>query len=127
MSTRVYVSFDYDHDQDLKVMLLGQAGHPDSPFTISDTSITEAMPDWKTKARAKIRNSDVVAVICGTSTHTANGVAAEVIIAQEENRPYFLLHGRAGKVCTKPTTARGTDKIYDWTWPNLKKLVGGAR
>jgi len=124
---RVYVSFDYDHDDDLKVMLLGQADNPDSPFEISDTSITEATSDWKAKARTKIKASDTVAVICGEHTHTASGVSAEVTIAQEEKKPYFLLHGRKGKTCTKPTSATTTDKIYEWTWPILKSLIGGSR
>jgi hypothetical protein len=127
MAKRVYVSFDYDHDEDLKIMLVGQAKNPDSPFTISDTSIKEASPDWKAKARARVKNSDVVAVICGASTHTASGVAAEVTIAQEEKKPYFLLRGRPDKTCTKPTSAKDDDKMYGWTWPNLKTLIGGGR
>jgi hypothetical protein len=126
-ATRVYVSFDYDHDDDLKVLLIGQSKNPDSPFEITDTSIQDATTDWKAKARAKIKRSDLVAVICGQYTHTAAGVSAEVTIAQEEGKPYFLLKGRADKTCTKPTTAKTTDKIYDWTWANLKLLIGGSR
>src|SRR2546428_11778087 len=99
VATRVYVSFDYDNDEDLKILLLGQAKNADSPFEISDTSIREATSDWKAKARARIQRSQVVAVICGMSTHKAAGVAAEVTIAQEEGKPYFLLQGRDGKTC----------------------------
>lgn len=48
--TRVYVSFDFDHDEDLKVHLIGQAKHGDSPFWIADWSIKEAVgTDWKKK------------------------------------------------------------------------------
>ncbi len=54
-------------------------------------------------------------------------MANEVTIAQEEEKPYFLLKGRKDKTCTKPTTAKQTDKIYDWTWDNLKNLIGGTR
>jgi hypothetical protein len=59
--------------------------------------------------------------------HSASGVAAELSITKEEKKPYFLLWGRSGKNCTKPSTALETDKIYKWTWDNLKALVGGAR
>lgn len=123
--TRVFISFDYDLD--LKNFLVGQSKNPDSPFEISDASIKEASPDWKTKARTSIRNADVVTVICGEHTDTAKGVAAELTIAQEENASYFLLHGRNGKSAKKPTSAKSTDKVYDWTWDNLKRLIGGAR
>jgi transcriptional regulator of nitric oxide reductase len=49
---RVFISFDYDHDLDLKNLLVGQAKNEDSPFEIADFSIKEAISeDWKKKAR----------------------------------------------------------------------------
>lgn len=125
--TRVFISFDYDNDSDLKVLLVGQSKNDDSPFDIADQSITVATPGWKAEARRRIRASDTVAVICGHYTDTAIGVSAEVEIAQEEGIPYFLLGGRAKGVNKKPVSAKTGDKVYDWTWPNLKLLVKGNR
>jgi hypothetical protein len=126
--TRAFISFDYDHDDDLRTMLVGQSKHSDTPFAIADYSLKEPLSgDWKTKIRSRIRGVDVVIVICGEYTYTASGVAAELQIAREEHKPYFLLWGRSGKNCTKPSTALPTDKIYNWTWSNLKELVGGSR
>src|SRR6266511_1390835 len=126
--TRVYISFDFDHDEDLKTLLVGQSKNEASPFEIADWSIKEAVTgDWKAKARQRIRAVDTVAVICGKYTNTATGVAAEVTIAQEENIAYFLLAGRADGGNKKPTTAKVSDKLYNWTWPNLKTLIGGGR
>ncbi len=127
-ASRVFTSFDYDHDEDLRVMLVGQAKNPDTPFNLADWSVKEPLTgDWKEKIRARIRRVEQVVVICGEYTHTATGVAAELLIAQEENKPYFLLWGRKNKTCAKPTTALPTDKIYNWTWENLKRLIGGER
>lgn len=125
--TRVFVSFDYDHDSFLKEALVGQSRNPDSPFELADWSIKEAIDvRWKDHARRRLRSIDVVAVICGEHTHTATGVSAEIKIAKEEGKPYFLLRGYAGRTCTRPTEAP-SDKMYDWTWPNLKALIMGAR
>ena len=125
---RVFISFDYDHDEDLKVLLVGQAKHPDSPFDLADWSVKEPMTgNWKEKVRAKIRSTDIVAVICGEYTDSATGVSAELLIAQEERKPYFLLWGRTNKTCRKPMSAKTSDKIYNWTWDNLKALIGGSR
>jgi hypothetical protein len=66
-------------------------------------------------------------VICGEHTDTATGVSAELKIAQEEGVTYFLLQGYADKTCKKPKAAKDSDKMYKWTWDNLKKLVGGGR
>lgn len=128
MKTRVFISFDYDHDIDLKNLLVGQARHPDSPFEITDMSIKEAISkNWKENARRRIKSCDVVAVICGEYTNSASGVSAELKIAQDEGIPYFLLWGRTNEVCIKPVSAKSTDKMYRWTWDNLKSLIGGAR
>jgi hypothetical protein len=125
---RVFTAFDYDHDQSLKNLLMGQAKNPESPFNMHDWSVKEAFPgDWKEKVRERISRVDQVIVLCGEHTHTATGVSVELTIAQEEGKPYFLLWGYSGKGCTKPTSARHSDKIYNWTWDNLKSLIAGNR
>jgi hypothetical protein len=125
---RVFISFDYDHDETLKTFLVGQANLPDSPFELADWSIKEHIDgNWKEKAKSRIRAVDVVAVICGKHTHTAIGVRAEVQIAQAEGKPYFLLNGYKDVTGVKPTAAKATDKIYKWTWDNLKSLIAGNR
>jgi len=72
-------------------------------------------------------NVDLVVVLCGTKTHTAKGVADELQIARDKKKDYFLLEAYSDKTCTKPTTAQSTDKMYSWTWDNLKILIGGGR
>lgn len=126
---RVFISFDVDHDEGAKKMLAGQAKLPDSPFDFKDASVKEPLTgDWKEKVRRRMENIDLVIVLCGEHTHTASGVAAEVTIAQEkEDMQYFLLAAYADKTCTKPTSAKSSDKVYNWTWPNLKTLIGGGR
>ena len=124
---RCFVSFDYDNDQFLKTSLIAQAKNSDSPFEISDWSIKEASSDWKQGARARIKNSEIVIVMCGKNTHTAAGVSIELEIAQEENKPYFLLAGYNSGGNRKPPSTKSSDKLYNWTWPNLKALIHGNR
>ncbi len=128
MKKKVFISFDYDYDLELKNVLVGQARNPDSPFTINDMSIKQAIDsNWKYFARQKIRQCDIGIVICGKHTNNASGVAAELSIMQEEGVPYFLLCGRADGNVLKPSNAKNTDGIYKWTWDNLKKLIAGNR
>jgi len=125
---RAFISFDFDHDEDLKNLLVGQSKHPDTDFEIVDMSIKEAIPtNWRENARRRIKGCDVVIVICGEYTYNTTGVSAELNIAREEQVPYFLLWGRSDKQCTKPPSALGSDSVYKWTWDNLKALVNGAR
>lgn len=124
---RAFISFDYDNDARLKDLLIGQSKNPDSPFEVHDWSIKTASPTWREEARRRIRASGLVIVLCGKYTHLATGVGVELGIAQEEGVDYFLLAGYSDGSNTRPTTAKSTDKMYNWTWEDLKKLVNGAR
>ena len=124
MKKRVFISFDYDNDVELKNLLVGQSKNPDSPFEITDMSIKQTIEkDWKENARRRIKSCDLVVVICGEHTNSASGVHTELKIAQEEGVPYFLLWGRSTKKCVKPLSAKQTDYIYRWSWDNLKILI----
>lgn len=123
-----FISFDFDHDEDLRNLLVGQAKNSDTPFSIADQSVKEPLTgDWKAKVRARIRRTSVVIVICGEYTASAQGVGEEIKIAIEESKPYFLLWGRKEKAAQKPPNAQPGDKIYTWSWENLKNLIAGAR
>jgi hypothetical protein len=97
----------------LRTLLANQAKFDDSPFEIADYSVREAFrgTNWQEQVRRRMRRVGQVAVICGHHTDTATGVAAEVRIAREERKPYFLLWGRASGTVKKPTTALRADKI----------------
>lgn len=125
--TRVFISFDYDNDARQKDLLVGQSKHPDTDFEFADWSSKEHLTgDWKAKIKAKLAYVDVVCVLCGKNMTSATGVAHEVTIAQEIGKPYFLLAAYQDG-CLKPSTARATDKLYKWTWENLKNLIKGDR
>lgn len=125
---RVFISFDVDNDQDIKVLLAGQAELGESPFEFVDASVKGHLAgDWKGKVKRRLANVEVVIILCGEKTHTASGVAAELSIAKDIKTPYFLLSAYPNKNCMKPTSATAGDKLYEWTWPNLKLLINGSR
>ena len=128
MAKKTFISFDYDHDSDLKNLLDGQSKNPDSPFEIANYSLKEPLTgDWKAKVRDRIKLVGLVIVMCGEHTDSASGVSAELEIAQDLGKEYFLLYGRSDKTCVKPKAAKSTDKMYKWTWDNLKAIVAGNR
>ena len=101
-----FISFDYDHDKELRDALVGQAKSPDTPFSIADWSVKEPFDEaWRKKVRDLIHRADLTIVICGEHTHQAKGVEAEVTMVQQAGKPYFLLKGRRKKTCTRPKSA----------------------
>ena len=122
--SRVFTSFDFEHDEDLRTLLVGQSRNPNTPFEIVDWSLKEALPgDWKAKVRDRIRRVDKVIVICGEHTDRASGVSAEVRIAREEGKPVYFIKGRPDKACKLPRAAHPRDRIRPWTWTGLSIML----
>jgi hypothetical protein len=122
---RVYISFDVDHDRELYERLLGQARG--AGFCVSgESEFVSSDERWAERARRRIREADEVIVICGEHTEASQGMTAEIRIAQEEKTPYFLLWGRRGAMCTKPTGAKSAEGMYNWTREILEDQIAIA-
>ncbi len=80
--TKVFVSYDYEHDLDMKNNLITESNRSDSPFSINDLSLNEKVPDWQQKARKAIEKCDVFVVLLRENTHQASGVIREVRMAR---------------------------------------------
>lgn len=121
---RVFTSFDVAHDGDLKTRLLGEAAQSGSGFEIQGCSEgAELTGSWSDGVRRRIAAADEVIIVCGEHTQDSLQVAAEIGIAQEEQKPYFLLWGRRGVMCTKPVGARPDDGMYSWTTSILRDQI----
>jgi len=120
---RVFVSFDFDHDRDIKNFLMGQAKLPTSPFWGADWSMKEAAPqrNWEQEAERRIKQCDIVIVMVGQQTHKAQGVLKEVQFAREAGIPIVqIIAYKEGNYTAVPNAGR----LYRWNWENLKKLIG---
>lgn len=125
--TKVFVSFDFDHDRELRKLIAAQAALPRSPFEIADHSLKEParQSQWESKARSAISRADVFIVLLGPYTRSASGVKKEVAIAVALDKRRFQLigygHGR------RDWALPGGGRAYRWNWPNLEKLLTPPR
>ena len=117
--TKVFASYDYEHDSDMKSNLIAESKKPDSPFSINDLSLQEKEPDWQQKARAAIERSDVVVVLLGDNTHQASGVRREIKMARQIGKRRFQLR----KQGHNPKPLEGAGDVVAWRWKNLKKYL----
>lgn len=121
---RIFVSYDREHDEDLLARLVEEAAEATSEFEILGYSTIRSPTDpWDERLRRSIQDSDQVVVLCGEHTELSVRVAAEVRMAQEEDRPYVLLWGRREPMCKKPTTATPADSMYSWTPEILREQI----
>ena len=124
---RVFMSFDRDRDRDLHERLIRQSHGSDSPFEVADWSGRDCLmegDDRDESLRTRIGRVDAVIVLCGEHTDSSIGVTLELKVAQDQNKPYFLVWGRRGLTCTKPLSAKPDDSMYTWLWSVLKFQIG---
>jgi hypothetical protein len=77
---------------------------------------------WELRARRAIARSDVIIVMLGRRTRLASGVLKEIRMAKALGKPIIQIIGyRNG---TSAWRVPGAGRVYLWTWPNLKKLLG---
>jgi hypothetical protein len=122
-NVRIFMSYDLENDEDLYDLLLAQSLKPSSGFEISARSDSGAADRWDERVRRRICGADEVIVICGEHTGASPRVSAELRIAQEEQKPYFLLWGRRERMCTKPVGAKPNEGMYSWTWEILQNQI----
>lgn len=123
-NVRVYASFDLDHDQDLSDRLLAQSQKGGSEFKVVACSQPGEMSErWSESARRQIERVDEVILICGEHTGSSPRMSAELSLAREAKKPYFLLWGRRERMCTKPVGAKSDEGIYGWTPEILREQV----
>lgn len=92
LDLNIFVSFEFDKDNDLKNNFYEQAKEH-TQHRVRNSSLNEAYPDdaWKNRARAAIRECDVVVVLIGQDTHNAQGVIVETDMARSMNKPVIQI------------------------------------
>lgn len=125
--TKIFVSFDYDHDRVLRDFIVGQAKLLDSPFEVSDYSLKEAKREavWEARARRAIVRADKFVVMLGPHTRRATGVRKEVAMAVALGKPRFQVIGY--KQGSREWAVRNGGRVYRWRWETLKQLLAPPR
>ena len=118
VKTPVYVSFDYENDKKLKDFIIGQSKLKDSPFSVIDHSIKkEVSGDWEVDAEKRIKKSNIVLVMVGQKTHSAQGVKKEVAIARRHGKKIIQITGYKNG---RPKPVKDAGRLRKWSWDNLK-------
>jgi hypothetical protein len=113
---RIFVIFDTEHDGDLYALLRAQSDGPGCGFSvIGGSEASRGSEAGRARLRDQIRAADQTIVICTENTEASPDIHAEFLIVTEEEKPYFLLWGRRGVMCTKPIGATAAEGIYGWT------------
>lgn len=117
----VFVSFEYDKDNNLKNAFYKQAKTEIRNHRIGDCSLRQSYPtnEWKGKAREAIRECDIVFVLVGQDTHNAPGVQVETDIARNLGKPIIQILSKAARENNYQGVRHIDDRI-SWRWSIIR-------
>lgn len=123
---RAFISFDYDHNTDERVLFCGQGKTSSpTPFSVEDWSSKSALPEkeWETSIKGKINCTNMMIVLVGKSMGTATGVAREIQFAKDQSVPVFGVYvGGADSSSTLPT-GLARNRVIPWTWTGIGAAI----
>ena len=116
----IFVSFEFDKDNELKTQFYQQAQKL-TQHRVRNCSLNESYPDqcWKNKAKKSISECDVVIVLIVEDTHNASGVIVETDIARSLNKPIIQIR-------PQPRSYKGLTRLDDpipWKWKRINTTL----
>jgi MTH538 TIR-like domain (DUF1863) len=122
---RAFISFDFDHDDNQRILFAGQSKHSKTPFNIQDWSCKEelAQSKWEAEIKEKINKCNLMVVLVGKNTYWATGVGKEIKWAAEQNVPFFGVYVDGADTSTLLPTNLNRNRVVTWTWDGIASAV----
>lgn len=122
---RAFISFDYDHNCDEKILFAGQAKHSKTPFNIEDWSSKSSLPEkeWEELIEGKIKKCNMLIVLVGKYMASASGVDKEIAFAKKNDVPVFGVYvGGANSNSNLPDGLQ-RNRTINWEWDAIASAV----
>jgi len=122
---RVFISFDFDHNESEKILFAGQAKNSKTPFNIEDWSSKSHLPQnqWEKIIEDKINRSNMVVVLVGKNMSTAHGVEKEISFAKENNVPVFGVYVDGANTNSTLPVGLSRGRVIGWDWDDIASAI----
>ena len=125
---RAFISFDFDHDEDQRILFVGQAKNSRTPFSIQDWSSKAALPQktWEETIEDKIGRCNLAIVLVGRYMASAGGVAKEIAMALRKDVPIFGVYVDGAGSSSNLPTGLPRSRVIGWTWTSIADMIDQA-
>lgn len=122
---RAFISFDFDHNLDDKILFVGQIKNSRTPFSAQDWSSKEPLPQstWEAQLKEKIGKCHLMIVLVGRSMGSATGVRKEINFAKEQDVPFFGVYVDGANSSSTLPTGLARNRTIRWNWDNIADAV----
>lgn len=120
-----FISFDFDHDENQKVLFAGQAKNSKTPFSIKDWSAKSSMPQskWEQIVKDKINKCNALIVLSGKTMASATGVAKEIAMAKDQDVPVFGVYVDGANTTSNLPKGLARNRTIAWNWDKIANAI----
>ncbi|WP_404373746.1 TIR domain-containing protein [Sphingomonas sp. MMS24-J45] len=122
---RAFISFDFDHNEESRMLFVGQCKNSSTPFSVQDWSSKSALPQavWESSISGKIGKCNLLIVLVGKTMASATGVAKEIAMAKAQNVPYFGVYVDGADSNSTLPTGLARNRTIKWTWAGVATAI----
>ena len=122
---RAFISFDFDNNENSRMLFVGQIKNSRTPFDAQDWSSKFVLPQttWEERIEAKINCTNMCIILVGNSMSTATGVAKEIAMAKACNVPVFGVYVDGANASSTLPTGLARNRVITWTWDGIAEAV----
>ena len=122
---RGFVSFDIDHNEDEKILFIGQARNNKTPFSFEDWSSKSSLPQsqWENIIKNKINKCNFVVVLVGKNMASATGVVKEINFAKDGDVPIFGVYVGGANTTNNIPAGLQRNRTIDWDWDKISSAI----
>lgn len=122
---RVFISFDFDHNETEKNLFVGQSKNSKTPFSIQDWSAKSSMSqsEWEKKVNDKINKCNMTIALVGKTMASASGVAKEISMSKKNNVPIFGVYIDGANSNSNLPSGLARNRVITWNWDNIAAAV----
>jgi len=122
---RVFISFDFDHNETDRNLFVGQSKNSKTPFNIEDWSSKSSLPQtqWEIIIKDKINKCNMVIVLSGKTMASASGVTKEITMANDQNVPVFGVYVDGANTNSNLPAGLQRGRTISWSWDAIANAI----
>jgi len=122
---RAFISFDFDHNNDQKILFAGQTKLSKTPFNIEDWSSKTRLPqsEWEKLIEEKINKCNMLIVLVGKNMATATGAVKEIAFARKHNVPVFGVYVDGANSTSNLPDGLQRNRTINWEWNAIASAI----
>lgn len=122
---RAFISFDFDNNENARMLFVGQSKNSRTPFDIQDWSSKGVLAQsrWEQIISDKIGRCHMMIVLVGRNMSSATGVKKEIAMAKVKNIPVFGVYVDGAGIANVLPLGLPRNRTIAWEWGKIAAAI----